>query len=64
VLKLGSGETTLNLLHAALTVVMSLASAENLEQIDVALIDSARHEIDIAAYVLADWPIMQALSRG
>ena len=31
-----------------------------LEHIDVALIDRARHEIDMAAYVLTDWPILQA----
>jgi phosphatidylserine/phosphatidylglycerophosphate/cardiolipin synthase-like enzyme len=40
------------------------APAENLEHIDVALIDSARHEIDFAAYVLTDWPVMQALKRA
>jgi phosphatidylserine/phosphatidylglycerophosphate/cardiolipin synthase-like enzyme len=40
------------------------APAENLEHIDVELIDSARHEIDFAAYVLTDWPIMQALTRA
>jgi len=28
--------------------------AENLEHIDVALIDRAEHEIDLAAYVLTD----------
>jgi phosphatidylserine/phosphatidylglycerophosphate/cardiolipin synthase-like enzyme len=70
----------MNLLRAALTVVVFLdtlapcaadpapvihyAPAENLEHIDVALIDSARHEIDIAAYVLTDWPIIQALTRA
>ncbi len=37
---------------------------ENLEHIDVALIDSAQHEIDMAAYVLTDWPVMQALTRA
>ena len=26
--------------------------------------DSARHEIDMAAYVLTDWPVMQALTRA
>ena len=41
--------------------VIHYAPAENLEHIDVALIDSARHEIDFAAYVLTDWPVMQAL---
>jgi phosphatidylserine/phosphatidylglycerophosphate/cardiolipin synthase-like enzyme len=40
------------------------APAENLEHIDVELIDSARHEIDFAAYVLTDWPVMQALKRA
>jgi len=40
------------------------APAENLEHIDVELIDSASHEIDFAAYVLTDWPVMQALKRA
>ena len=31
------------------------APIENLEHIDVALIDRAEHEIDMAAYVLTDW---------
>jgi phosphatidylserine/phosphatidylglycerophosphate/cardiolipin synthase-like enzyme len=30
----------------------------------VALIDTARHKIDMAAYVLTDWPIMLALTRA
>ena len=30
----------------------------------LALIDGARHEIDLAAYVLTDWPVMQALTRA
>ena len=30
----------------------------------MALIDRAEHEIDMAAYVLTDWPIMQALTRA
>ena len=30
------------------------------EHIDATLIDSARVEIDIAAYVLTDWPVMSA----
>jgi phosphatidylserine/phosphatidylglycerophosphate/cardiolipin synthase-like enzyme len=29
----------------------------------VALIGGARREIDLAAYVLTDWPVMQALTR-
>jgi phosphatidylserine/phosphatidylglycerophosphate/cardiolipin synthase-like enzyme len=40
------------------------APAENLELTDVALIDRAEHEIDMAAYVLTDWPVMQALTRA
>src|SRR5262245_39360001 len=40
------------------------APAENLEHIDVELIDSAKHEIDFAAYVLTDWLVMQALKRA
>jgi phosphatidylserine/phosphatidylglycerophosphate/cardiolipin synthase-like enzyme len=44
--------------------VIHYAPAENLEHMDVELIDSARHEIDMAAYVLTDWPIMQALTRA
>jgi phosphatidylserine/phosphatidylglycerophosphate/cardiolipin synthase-like enzyme len=40
------------------------APAENLEHIDVDLIDSAKHEIDFAAYVLTDWPVMKALTRA
>jgi phosphatidylserine/phosphatidylglycerophosphate/cardiolipin synthase-like enzyme len=40
------------------------APAENLERIDVALIDEARASIDMAAYVLTDWPVMEALGRA
>ena len=43
--------------------VIHYAPAENLEHIDVALIDRAEHEIDMAAYVLTDWPVMRALTR-
>jgi hypothetical protein len=35
--------------------VIHYAPGENLEHIDVALIDSAEREIDMAAYVLTDW---------
>ena len=42
--------------------IIHYAPAENLEHIDV--IDGARHEIDVAAYVLTDWPVMQALTRA
>ena len=44
--------------------IIHYAPAENLEHIDVALIDGPRHEIDLAAYVLTDWPVMQALTRA
>ena len=40
------------------------APGENLEHVDVALIDGAQHEIDMAAYVLTDWLVMQALTRA
>jgi phosphatidylserine/phosphatidylglycerophosphate/cardiolipin synthase-like enzyme len=49
---------------AELAPVIHYAPAENLEHIDVALIDRAEHEIDMAAYVLTDWPIIQALIRA
>jgi phosphatidylserine/phosphatidylglycerophosphate/cardiolipin synthase-like enzyme len=39
--------------------VIHYAPAENLEHIDVALIDRAGHDID-----MADWPVMQALTRA
>jgi phosphatidylserine/phosphatidylglycerophosphate/cardiolipin synthase-like enzyme len=42
--------------------VIHYAPTENLEHVDVALIDRAEHEIDLAAYVLTDWPVMQALT--
>jgi phosphatidylserine/phosphatidylglycerophosphate/cardiolipin synthase-like enzyme len=32
--------------------------------VDVALIDTAKREIDFAAYVLTDWPVIQALTRA
>jgi phosphatidylserine/phosphatidylglycerophosphate/cardiolipin synthase-like enzyme len=41
--------------------VIHYAPVENLEQADVALFDRAEHDIDIAAYVLTDWPVMRAL---
>jgi phosphatidylserine/phosphatidylglycerophosphate/cardiolipin synthase-like enzyme len=44
--------------------VIHYAPGENLEHVDLALIDGARYEIDMAAYVLTDWPIMQALTRA
>jgi phosphatidylserine/phosphatidylglycerophosphate/cardiolipin synthase-like enzyme len=50
--------------HADPAPMVHYAPAENLEHIDVELIDSAKHEIDFAAYVLTDWPVMQALKRA
>ena len=44
--------------------VIHYAPTEKLEHVDVALIDRAEHEIDMAAYVLTDWPILQALTRA
>jgi DNA-binding XRE family transcriptional regulator len=44
--------------------VIHYAPGENLEHVDVALIDSAAREIDMAAYVLTDWLILQALTRA
>ena len=37
---------------------------ENLECTDSTLIDRAEHNIDFAAYVLTDWPVMRALIRA
>jgi phosphatidylserine/phosphatidylglycerophosphate/cardiolipin synthase-like enzyme len=50
--------------HADPAPTIHYAPAENLEHIDVELIDSAKHEIEFAAYVLTDWPVMQALIRA
>jgi phosphatidylserine/phosphatidylglycerophosphate/cardiolipin synthase-like enzyme len=44
--------------------IIHYAPAENLEHIDIELIDRAKHEIDFAAYVLTDWPVIQALTRA
>jgi phosphatidylserine/phosphatidylglycerophosphate/cardiolipin synthase-like enzyme len=41
-----------------------LTRVENLENIDVALIEKAGQRIDIAAYVLTDWPVIAALIRA
>ena len=40
--------------HADPALIIHYAPAENLEHVDVELIDSAKHEIDFAAYVLTD----------
>jgi hypothetical protein len=44
--------------------IIHYAPAEHLEHVDVALIDRAEREIDMAAYVLTDWAVMQALTRA
>jgi phosphatidylserine/phosphatidylglycerophosphate/cardiolipin synthase-like enzyme len=49
--------------HADPVPAIHYAPSENLEHVDVALIDSAKREIDLAAYVLTDWPVIQVLSR-
>ena len=68
----------MKLFHAAITSAIAVgalsyadpaptihyAPAENLERVDVALIDTARQEIDLAAYVLTDWPVIEALARA
>ncbi len=68
-----SAGRSLRLIFAVITLVPCLADpapiihyapVENLEQADVALIDRATHDIDIAAYVLTDWPVMRALIRA
>jgi phosphatidylserine/phosphatidylglycerophosphate/cardiolipin synthase-like enzyme len=46
----------------AAPVEIHYAPRENLERIDVALIDSAGESIDIAAYVLTDWAVIDALA--
>jgi hypothetical protein len=43
--------------------IVHYAPAENLEHVDVALIDGARQEIDLAAYVLTDWPVTGTASN-
>lgn len=42
-------------------VEIHFSPAENLEKIDVGLIDGARKSIDMAAYVLSDWAVIDAL---
>jgi phosphatidylserine/phosphatidylglycerophosphate/cardiolipin synthase-like enzyme len=44
--------------------IVHYAPVENLENIDVALIEKAGQKIDIAAYVLTDWPVISALIRA
>lgn len=49
--------------HAA-RLDLHYAPEDNLERIDVGLIDSAKTSIDMAAYVLTDVAVMQALERA
>lgn len=44
--------------------IIHYAPAQNLERIDVGLIDRARATIDMAAFILTDWPVMAALDRA
>ncbi|VFU07881.1 phospholipase D-like domain-containing protein [Methylocella tundrae] len=44
--------------------IVHYAPAENLERIDVALINEAKVSIDMAAYVLSDVAVIEALTRA
>lgn len=43
---------------------IAYAPEANLERLDVALIDTARSSIDMAAYVLTDVAVIDALTRA
>jgi len=74
------GAALLNRVRASIAVALFLASippcsadptrvihyppAENLEHVVVDLIDRPEHEIDQAAHVLTDWPVVQAFARA
>jgi phosphatidylserine/phosphatidylglycerophosphate/cardiolipin synthase-like enzyme len=45
----------------AADVEIHYAPAENLERVDVDLLRSAHTKIDMAAYSLTDWPVIDAL---
>jgi phosphatidylserine/phosphatidylglycerophosphate/cardiolipin synthase-like enzyme len=55
---------SLSLTRADSPLIVHYAPVENLEHVDVALLDKAEHRIDIAAYVLTDWPVSSALIRA
>jgi phosphatidylserine/phosphatidylglycerophosphate/cardiolipin synthase-like enzyme len=55
---------SLSLAGADTPPIIHYAPVENLENIDVALIEKAGQRIDIAAYVLTDWPVISALIRA
>ena len=50
--------------HAADRLDLHYAPEENLERIDVRIIDGAQTSVDMAAYVLTDVAVMEALSRA
>lgn len=54
----------LSLTRADSPPIVHYAPVENLEHLDVALLDRAERKIDIAAYVLTDWPVISALIRA
>jgi phosphatidylserine/phosphatidylglycerophosphate/cardiolipin synthase-like enzyme len=45
-------------------VSIPYSPAEDLQAIDVAMIDGAQKQIDMAAFVLTAWPVMSALVRA
>ena len=49
---------------AAARLELHYAPEDNLERIDVGLIDGAKSSIDMAAYVLTDVAVMEALERA
>jgi len=49
---------------AASAPAVHYAPIENLEHVDVAEIVRVTKEIDLAAYVLTDWPVIQALTAA
>ena len=55
---------SLSLTRADSPPIVHYAPVENLEHLDVALLDRAERKIDIAAYVLTDWPVISALIRA
>ena len=54
----------LSLTRADSPLIVHYAPVENLEHVDIALLDKAERKIDIAAYVLTDWPVILALIRA
>ena len=44
--------------------IVHYAPAENLEALDVAALDRATRTIDMAAYTLTDYPVIEALGRA